>query len=217
MGRTHTVDEVSCAHSGQKPVWLISRNSFEPTFTEYAVEIAQFSPLIISSLEQEKHSCEYIIPCNHDAVPSARHQFGNVLYHSYCSSRPGHARVSPPGQDTLEFHLQKNTHRGFVACPPQKKVFLTWAVGCHWQARSHHVSRSPHPPPPPRCSPTPRWRRNSPSPSSGADWFPRCAAPSALWLKPSDPKGDGGKETRKQWLLHSEQGECHKHLSKSQC
>lgn len=121
MGRTHTVDEVSCAHSGQKPVWLISRNSFEPTFTEYAVEIAQFSPLIISSLEQEKHSCEYIIPCNHDAVPSARHQFGNVLYHSYCSSRPGHTRVSPPGQDTLEFHLQKNTHRGFVACPPKRK------------------------------------------------------------------------------------------------
>lgn len=52
-------------NSGQKPAWLISRNSsisFEPTFTEYAVEIAQFFPLIISSLELEKHSCEYIIP-----------------------------------------------------------------------------------------------------------------------------------------------------------
>lgn len=128
MGRTHGVDEVSCAHSGQKPAWFISRYSsisFEPTFTEYAAEIAQFPPLILSSLEQEKHSCEYIIPCSHEAVPSASHQtrtrFGHVLYHSYCSSRPGHTRVSPPGQDVLGFHLHKNTHRGFMACPPKRK------------------------------------------------------------------------------------------------
>lgn len=137
MGRTHGVDQVSCAHSGQKPAWLISRNSsisFEPTFTEYAAETAQFFPLIISSLEQGKH----IIPCNHDAVPSASHQtwtlFGHVLYHSYCSSRPGHARVSPPGQDTLGFHLQKNTHQGFRFCPPR------WKRSSHepWDVTDRH-------------------------------------------------------------------------------
>lgn len=120
MGRTHGVDEVSCAHSGQKPAWLISRYSsisFEPTFTEYAAEIAQFCPLILSSLEQEKHAGEYISPCNHDAVPSARHQiwtrFGPVLYPSYCSSRPG-------------FLLQAKTCWGFTSRKTQTGV--SWSA-----------------------------------------------------------------------------------------
>lgn len=124
MGRAHGVDEVSCAHSGQKPAWLISRNSsisFEPTFTEYAAEIAPFFTLIslVWNRKNTHVSTSSLATITLFPVPATRH--GHILYYSHCSSTLRHTRVSPPGQDTSGFHLQKNTLWGFMVCPPKRK------------------------------------------------------------------------------------------------
>lgn len=125
MGRAHGVDEVSCAHSGQKPAWLISRNSsisFEPTFTEYAAEIAPFFTLIslVWNRKNTHVSTSSLATMTLFPVPATKH--GHILFYSHCSSTLRHTRVSPPGQDTSGFHLQKNTPWSFMVCPPKESV-----------------------------------------------------------------------------------------------
>lgn len=119
------MDEVSCAHSGQKPAWLISRNSsisFEPTFTEYAAEITPFFT-IISLVWNRKNthvSTSSLATMTLFPVPATKH--GHILYYSHCSSTLRHTRVSPPGQDTRGFTSRK-THPGVSwFAPPKESV-----------------------------------------------------------------------------------------------
>lgn len=128
MGRAHGVGEVSCAHSGQKPAWIISRNSsisFEPTLTEYAAEIAQFFTLIslVWNRKNTHVSTRSLATVTLFPVPATKH--GHILYHSHCSSMPRHTRVSPPGQDTWGVSPPEKPTLEFHGLPPQKKAFLT--------------------------------------------------------------------------------------------